>query len=346
MATPVDAYIRVSRVGGRAGDSFISPELQRKSIERLAKEYDLRVVKWYEELDASGGDNSRPLWNEAIHRVEQGKTKGIACWNLTRFSRSLQDGVAALERIEKAGGKVYSEEGNLGKLSRNILLAVAEDERDRAKSGFRNARVNAIARGVYISARIPFGYIRDLETRKLNPDPDTAPIVVELFERRARGQSWRQLGGWLNEEHGLVKAPQTLRGMIENPAYLGVARQGDIVNEKAHPALVTRRLWNKANKARGRKPVHTGKSKNLLLRGIVTCGNCGHKMLVGSTKGKVVEKGSDGWESAKREKVPTYACRNHACDAHAYANGADADEYATRFVMFMLRNFYSERQGG
>ena len=55
------AYIRVSRVNGRSGDSFISPSEQRKSIERIAAEKGLAVVDWYEELDASGGDSSRPL---------------------------------------------------------------------------------------------------------------------------------------------------------------------------------------------------------------------------------------------------------------------------------------------
>jgi DNA invertase Pin-like site-specific DNA recombinase len=339
---PVDGYIRVSRVGDRAGDRFISPELQRESITRVCEREGLKVVKWFEELDASGGDNSRPQWNEAIERVERGATKGIVCWNLSRFSRSMRDALNALDRIEEAGGKVYTEEGTPGKLGRSILLAVAEDERDRAKAGFRNATANAIARGIYISRRIPFGYIRDVETRKLNPDPETAPILKELFERRAKGQSWRQLNRWLVQDHGLQKPPQTLRGMIQNEAYLGVARQGDIRNEKAHPPLVTRKLWNEANKAQGRKPVHTGASKNLLLRGIITCSTCGHKMVVGNTRGRIVE---GNWKNGKRERIPTYVCRNVACDAHAYANGAESDKHVTDFVMFLLGNLYSMQRG-
>jgi hypothetical protein len=103
--------------------------------------------------------------------------------------------------------------------------------------------------------------------------------------------------------------------------------------------LVTKKLWDEANKAQGRKPVHTGASEHLLLRGIITCANCGHKMMVGSTRGKVAEKGKDGWQSATREKIPAYQCRNHACDAHAYANANDADAYVVKFVMGMLSNF-------
>jgi DNA invertase Pin-like site-specific DNA recombinase len=331
--TPVDGYIRVSRVGDRQGDRFISPELQRESIKRVCKQEGLRVVKWFEELDASGGDSTRPMWNEALDRVESGKTKGIVCWNLSRFSRSMRDALNALDRIEKAGGRVYSEEGNIGKLSRNILLAVAEDERERTKAVFRNINANAIARGVYIAAKIPFGYTRDLATRRLEPDPTTAPIVAELFQRRASGVSWSQLTRWLLDTHGIYRNKSTLFTMIKNPAYLGVARQGDLVNERAHKAIVTRKLWEEANAAKGRKPAHTGRSKSLILRGLVSCGNCGHSLLVGQTRGKIIE---GNWKSGKRESLSTYACRNQACDAHAYANAAEADAIVSERVLGWL----------
>src|SRR5262245_26604014 len=59
-------YVRVSRVGGRSGDSFISPELQTQSIERVCQREGLTLVDVVEELDASGGDATRPLWNECL----------------------------------------------------------------------------------------------------------------------------------------------------------------------------------------------------------------------------------------------------------------------------------------
>jgi hypothetical protein len=59
---PVIGYIRVSQVGGRGGDSFISPELQRESIERVCARENLEVTDWVEEFDASGGDPTREGW--------------------------------------------------------------------------------------------------------------------------------------------------------------------------------------------------------------------------------------------------------------------------------------------
>ena len=44
-----DGYIRVSRRGGREGDSFISPEVQRKKIAAWAKLHEVEIVRWWEE---------------------------------------------------------------------------------------------------------------------------------------------------------------------------------------------------------------------------------------------------------------------------------------------------------
>ncbi len=48
-------YVRVSKVGGRGGDSFLSPDLQREQIAAAARREGLDVVEVLEELDASGG---------------------------------------------------------------------------------------------------------------------------------------------------------------------------------------------------------------------------------------------------------------------------------------------------
>jgi DNA invertase Pin-like site-specific DNA recombinase len=37
-------YVRVSRVGGREGDSFLSPDQQRQSIERVSQREGLELV--------------------------------------------------------------------------------------------------------------------------------------------------------------------------------------------------------------------------------------------------------------------------------------------------------------
>ena len=99
----------------------------------------------------------------------------------------MKDALSTLERIEAAGGRVYSAtEDTRNKMVRTILLAVAEHERDRVKATFAASTASAIERGIYTAGTVPIGYRRGPD-RRLVPDPDTAPIVVGVFERRAEG---------------------------------------------------------------------------------------------------------------------------------------------------------------
>lgn len=258
-AKKVVGYVRVSKVGGREGDSFLSPELQRGQIVAVAARERLEVVEVIEEFDASGGDASRPGWNRAIEMVERGEVAGIAVWNLSRWTRSLADGVATLGRIEDAGGRLYSAteqfgDDAAGRLYRNILLSIAENERDRAAAGFMASTASAVERGIHHAGTIPVGYVRGPD-RRLVPDPDTAPIVVGIFERRATGVSWVRLAAWATEQ-GREMAETGVRRLVANPAYLGQARYGAFTKDDAHEAIVPRSLWKrcqgKAAPRRGR----------------------------------------------------------------------------------------------
>lgn len=64
-----DGYIRVSRVSGREGESFISPDEQRKRIEAWATMTGNSVVEWHKsELDVPGTTMERPVLREAMAR--------------------------------------------------------------------------------------------------------------------------------------------------------------------------------------------------------------------------------------------------------------------------------------
>jgi len=130
MATPVPviAYTRISRVGKREGESFISQELQFKAIKSFAELRGLEIIDHLHEENVSGGDKTRAGWNQALSRVESGEAKGILVYNISRFSRSIVDALDAIERIQEAGGDLYSTAGDVGdntpggKLIRGVFL--------------------------------------------------------------------------------------------------------------------------------------------------------------------------------------------------------------------------------
>jgi DNA invertase Pin-like site-specific DNA recombinase len=313
-------YIRVSKVGGREGDSFLSPSLQREQIETVAAREGLDVVEVVEELDASGGDAKRPGWNRAIEMVESGEVGALVVWNLSRFSRSTRDFLNAWERIEDAGGHVFSATEQLdNKMVRTILVAVGEAERDRARDGWAAATQNAMERGVFIGARIPFGYVRDAD-RRLVPDPATAPVLRRMFEMRASGESWGKIVKWA-EAQGHAFSTSGVTGMLRNPTYLGQVRQGDRVVEDTHEALVSKALFKKAAFRGQRRSSRDGYlTEKFLLAGVATCAGCGRYMRLSAGNG-----------GAGKVNI-FYRCRNRHCTEKSHATAGTLDAHVLNVI--------------
>ncbi|MCW3027621.1 MAG: recombinase family protein, partial [Solirubrobacterales bacterium] len=86
-ALRLDAYVRVSKVAGRSGESFISPTVQRERIEAWAGLHGAELT-WHEpELDVSGGRMDRPVFDRIMARVRAGETGGVVVAKLDRFAR-------------------------------------------------------------------------------------------------------------------------------------------------------------------------------------------------------------------------------------------------------------------
>src|SRR5947207_1878889 len=160
----LDGYIRVSRKGGREGESFLSPRIQHETIERLAKAKGVELGEIVEEIDVSGGKRieDREL-GRLVERVERGESDGVIVWKLSRFSRSLQDCVNVATRIKAAGGRLLADDfdtANTGMANAmlGLLAGLAEDEREARREGWADAKARAIERGVHVSSRVPTGY--------------------------------------------------------------------------------------------------------------------------------------------------------------------------------------------
>jgi DNA invertase Pin-like site-specific DNA recombinase len=281
----MDGYIRVSRVGNRRGPRFVSPDLQREEIVRWAARSDVEILELFEELDESGARADRPLLGRAIQRIEAGVSGGLVVWRVDRFGRSLADGVHVIDRIQNVGGGFYSVQDGLdistdaGRLVLRILLSVAEYQLDGIRATWRAARERAIRRGVFIAVGTIVGY-RKTPSGRLRPDPETGPVITEVFRRRALGDSVNTLCRYL-EEQGVRTGKGnrgwsngTLRGMFRSRAYLGEVYSAPFVKRGAHVALTDPATWQAAQ-----RPSNVRRHEDhrpALLVGLVRCASCSH----------------------------------------------------------------------
>jgi site-specific DNA recombinase len=337
----VDGYVRVSRRAGREGESFISPEVQRKKIADWGKLHEVEVVQWWEEIDQSGAKLERPLFQEALARCERGETGGIVVARLDRFARSAVDALESIKRLNEAGARLVSVEDNfdgstpMGRFAIGILTLIAELELERIKENWDTAVREAIGRGVYIAARAPVGYRKDESGRLVRYEPE-ASVVAEVFRRRATGASWESLARLL-EGSGVFPSTGNehwsrpgVASIVKNRAYLGEARQGAIANPHAHEPIVTQAEFDAAQAGRTLlKPAHDGSiASQALLGGLARCAGCGHTL-------KVTGNGKPGQRFAVYYCVGRYA--KGMCPARASIRASYLDEFVEEQVLEALK---------
>jgi len=280
------AYVRVSQVGGREGDSFISPSVQREQCERWAALRGVQVVAYYEDLDVTGGKLSRPGLDAMMESVRRGELDGIVVARLDRLSRAgVADALKLVEELDEHEVKLAAVDLGIdpmttfGEFAMTIMLALARMERRRITESWDEANRRAIGRGIHFTAQVPFGYRRG-EDKRLVIDPETSPLVREAFRRRAQRESWRKIANWLNDVHprddGRDWSPRFIATMIQRKTYLGIAHHGKHEQADAHAAIVTLPEWDAANAINGGPgPVH---EKGSLLAGIIRCAGCRYAM--------------------------------------------------------------------
>jgi len=161
MSLVLDAYIRVSKVGGRSGDSFISPDVQADEIRRWADAHGIEVT-WNEpELDRSGGTMNRPVFNAIMERVRSGQSGAIIVAKLDRFARSLLGALDVLQELDSHGAALVSVQERIdlstpqGRAFMRMMLVFAELERERIADNWATGTRQAVKRGVHIANQVP-----------------------------------------------------------------------------------------------------------------------------------------------------------------------------------------------
>jgi len=289
LRLPVDGYVRVSRVGDRGGESYISPDVQRRAIEAWAHARAVDLVLHEPEENVSGGTMDRPVFNALMRRIRTGASGGIVVYKLDRFARTMLGGLTTLQELAERGALFASATEPLfdfttadGRMFMQMNLMMAEYFRERTKESWASSLAHAVERGVHISPTVPYGYAKG-DDKRLVPD-GAAAFVVGAFEKRAAGWSWQRIADWLNSEAAPPRsdnrewAATTVERMVRRRAYMGVAHWGEEENAQAHPALINATLWHAAQrKIQSRAP----KSKPgdvALLHGIVRCAGCRFQM--------------------------------------------------------------------
>jgi site-specific DNA recombinase len=218
--------------------------------------------------------------------------------------------------------------GPFGSFVLNVMLSVATLQRDNIVDGWKVSKSRAVERGAVISPT-PFGYRRRPKTdteRKgtLERDPAQRQVVADAFRVCARDGLHAAIDLLTERAPERTWTTSTVRRFLGQRVYLGESRYGDLVQSRAHEPLVTRAVFEAAQRQLGdgerRRP-----AGDFPLSGLAQCGSCGAPLIGG-------RGGADGRRM--------YRCSARATCPAPVATSAEPVE---QHVVQVLRDRYRER---
>lgn len=298
---------------------------QLKACERRVRELGGEIVAEFRD-EESGARSDRPGWTALLHEAKDATTRRfdtVIAYSTSRVSRKQFDALFYERELRMVGVEILFATGAPadptsaeGILQLQIGRAFDEFERNRLARETKRGLRELAEQGHNTGGRAPFGYRRLAADSgggraSLEPDPEQAPVVVEIYELFAiKGMGFKAIANHLNRPGGPPSprhvdpkrnvqnrwAASTIRAMLQNPVYTGRrvwnrrdfatprqngggsarvrAREEWVVAEDAHLPIISDQLYEAAQErfdSRVRSPGSARAKHSYLFAGMIRC---------------------------------------------------------------------------
>ncbi|MCQ2442247.1 MAG: recombinase family protein [Oscillospiraceae bacterium] len=250
----------------------------------------IKIIDSYVDRAFSAKTDQRPSFQKMIKDSAKKLFDTVLVWKLDRFARDRYDSAHYKNTLKKNGVKVISateriSDGPEGIILESVLEGMAEyysvELSEKVTRGHTENALKCKCNG----GTIAFGLTLDKEHHYI-PDPLTAPIVLEVYQRYAAGETLKQLVDDLDKRQikgvkGNKIGIDTLNRILSNRKYIGEYKYHDIVVPDGIPAIVPEDLFNEVQemKAKNKKAPARRKAEDLyILATKLFCGRCGTAM--------------------------------------------------------------------
>lgn len=269
-----------------------SIEQQREHAHLYAKAHGLQIIMEYEDKAVSGTTDNRPNYQRMLTEIIDIKPAALILWKTDRLGRNRYDLAIAKKTIRDAGCQIHyvaeaiPNDSPEATLMEGMLESMAEfysmQLRQNIIRGMTYNAENALFNGHKI-----LGYKKGEDKRYIT-DEATAPIVQKIFNDYADGKPVQKIVTELNEQ-GIKTSREnkytinSLRTILNNKAYTGLYRFGDIVIPDGMPVLVSEELYERVQERfrlnrHKAKPSVDDNAPRYWLTGKLYCGECGATM--------------------------------------------------------------------
>ena len=289
-------YIRLSIMdsGKKDSESIINQQELLESY--IAQRSEFKLYDIFIDNGETGVDFMRPAWSSLMKECRAGKVDCIVIKDLSRLGRNYIETGDYLERIfPMMGIRLIAVTDNYDNLNltngerlvsglKNLVNDIyAKDISRKVCAAMRTKQKN----GEFIGSLACYGYLKDSQNKnKLVINPETAPVVRQIFEWKAEGVGNTTICQRLEAQgvpspskykylKGIVKSPkfanrvwiaESVARILRNTTYLGHMSQGKhkgalyeskplkevrrddwIIVENTHESIVSQELFDTVN---------------------------------------------------------------------------------------------------
>lgn len=322
MSKEYAIYLRKSRVDTEYGEAETLMK-HEKALTELARQRAFNVTAIYKEIVSGDTIASRPVMQRLLSEVEKGKWAGVLVMEVERLARgdTVDQGIVA-QTFKYSGtaiitpAKTYNPANQFDEEYFEFGLFMSRREYKTINRRLQQGRIASVKQGNYIGSIAPYGYnkIKKGHNYTLEINPDEAETVKKIFNLYVNGENGVHSGipniaNYLNRMNISTRKGGkwnngTVRGIIENPVYIGKIRWNArktvknmsggvlmtsrprntdaILIDGIHNPIISEEIFNAAQDIRIShriSPVKISEGIVNPLTGLIVCSECGHKMV-------------------------------------------------------------------
>lgn len=284
--TPLRAVIYLRQSHYR--EESISLELQERACRDYCDRLGYDVVAVEADPGISGRTWNRPAVQRVMTAIEKRDADVVVLWKWSRLSRSRKDWALALDRADIAGGRIESATEPIdtatasGRFARGVMTEYAAFQSEQIGEQWEEVRQRRLGLGLPASGRLPYGW--NWTDAGIEPDPEQASVVVDMYARYLRGSGSAEIARWLNQRSipGPNGTPWTRARpltVMDSPIHAGLIPYRGETYPGAHAPIIddTTRAAYLRERARRRRESEKPRTGAYLLSLLMVC-SCGSRM--------------------------------------------------------------------
>jgi len=293
VATPIKYCLYARKSTESEERQILSIDSQIKEMLAVAQQGNLNIVEIKRESHSSKEVGQRPVFNQMISEIREGKYNGILTWAPDRLSRNAGDLGSMVDLMDqkllveiRTHSQVFTNNPN-EKFLLMILGSQAKLENDNRGINVKRGMKTKCEMG-WRPGTAPTGYLNEKNVDKrgqCHPDPKRAPMVKQIFEKMVFEKwSGRKICIWLRKIRFKTKNDKRLSLsniylLLRNPFYYGEFEYPKGSNQwyqGKHTPIITKELFDRVQETLNENFVpRTDEPREFAFTKTIKCGYCG-----------------------------------------------------------------------